>query len=61
MVGDLNYAGMLGRPGWSALRAIKEQRVCIFSATESDSLVRPGPRMAEGARRMAVCLKGKAP
>ena len=61
MVGDQSYAGMQGRPGWSALRAIKEQRVCIFSATESDSLVRPGPRMAEGARRMALCLKGKAP
>ena len=60
MVGDQNYAGMEGRPGWSALRAIKEQRVCIFSATESDSLVRPGPRMAEGARRMALCLQGKA-
>ena len=60
MVGDQNYAGMEGRPGWSALRAIKEHRVCIFSATESDSLVRPGPRMAEGARRMALCLPGKA-
>jgi len=60
MVGDQNYAGMEGRPGWSALRAIKEHRVCIFSATESDSLVRPGPRMAEGARRMALCLQGKA-
>jgi iron complex transport system substrate-binding protein len=52
---------MEGRPGWSALRAIKEHRVCIFSATESDSLVRPGPRMAEGARRMALCLQGKTP
>jgi len=60
MVGDQNFAGMEGRPGWSALRAIKDHRVCIFSATESDSLVRPGPRMAEGARRMALCLQGKA-
>ena len=61
MVGDQNYAGMEGRPGWSALRAIKERRVCIFSATESDTLVRPGPRMAAGARRLAVCLRGEAP
>jgi iron complex transport system substrate-binding protein len=60
MVGDQNYAGMEGRPGWSSLRALKEHRVCIFSATESDSLVRPGPRMAEGARRMALCLQGRA-
>jgi iron complex transport system substrate-binding protein len=61
MVGDQNYAGMEGRPGWSGLPALKERRVCIFSATESDTLVRPGPRMAEGARRMALCLQGKTP
>jgi iron complex transport system substrate-binding protein len=60
MVGDQNYAGMEGRPGWSGLPALKERRVCIFSATESDTGVRPGPRRAEGARRMALCLQGKA-
>ncbi|WP_296443857.1 ABC transporter substrate-binding protein [Rhodoferax sp. UBA5149] len=59
MVGDRNYAGMDGRPGWAGIRAIRERRVCVFSAAQSDALVRPGPRMAEGARIMAQCLQGK--
>ena len=60
MVGDRNYAGMEGRPGWSGIRAIQERRVCVFSVAQSDVLVRPGPRMAEGARIMAQCLRAKA-
>ncbi len=60
MVGDRNFAGLQGRPGWSGIRAIREARVCIFSAEQSDVLVRPGPRMAEGARIMAQCLLGRA-
>jgi iron complex transport system substrate-binding protein len=61
MVGDRNYAGMEGRPGWGVIRAVKEGRVCVFTPAQSDLLVRPGPRMAEGARIMAQCLQGKAP
>ena len=61
MVGDRNYAGMEGRPGWNSIRAIKEHRVCVFTVAQSDVVVRPGPRMAEGARLMAQCLQGKAP
>ncbi|MDO8778976.1 MAG: helical backbone metal receptor [Burkholderiaceae bacterium] len=57
MVGDRNYAGMEGRPGWPGIRAIKERRLCVFSVAQSDVLVRPGPRMAEGARIMAQCLQ----
>ena len=60
MVGDRNYVGMDKRPGWAALRAMKEKRVCIFASTMSDDLVRPGPRMAEGARAMAKCLESNA-
>jgi iron complex transport system substrate-binding protein len=56
MVGDINFAGMEGRPGWDKLRAIKAKRVCIYTSAESDMLVRPGPRMADGARLMAQCL-----
>ena len=64
MVGDRNYAGMDGRPGWSGIHAIKAHRVCVFSVAQSDVVVRPGPRMAEGARILAQCLQtmsGKAP
>jgi iron complex transport system substrate-binding protein len=61
MVGERNVEGMAQRPGWSGIRAVREQRVCVFPVAESDTLVRPGPRMAEGARIMARCLAQKAP
>jgi iron complex transport system substrate-binding protein len=61
MVSDRNYAGMEGRPGWAGMQAIKNKRICVFTAEQSDNLVRPGPRMAEGARAMAKCLESKAP
>ena len=61
MVGQRNVEGMAQRPGWAGLRAIREQRVCVFPVAESDTLVRPGPRMVEGARIMARCLAQKAP
>lgn len=56
MLGDHSDAGMAQRPGWAAMRAIAQQRVCVFTPAQSDLLVRPGPRMAEGARVMAQCL-----
>lgn len=61
MVGDQNFAGMEGRPGWPAMRAIREGRVCVLTVAQSDVVVRPGPRMAQGARTMARCLQEKAP
>ena len=60
MVGALNAPGMEQRPGWANIRAIREQRICVFPAEQSDVLVRPGPRMAEGARIMAQCLAEKS-
>jgi iron complex transport system substrate-binding protein len=60
MVGDYNYIGMEQRPGWSGMRAIREKRVCLFNRDEADMLVRPGPRMADGARLMARCIADKA-
>jgi len=61
MVGDATVAGMAQRPGWSAMRAIRLGRVCVFSAAESDTMVRPGPRLAEAAAAMARCLEQKLP
>ncbi len=61
MVGQRNATGMLQRPGWQSIRAVRENRVCVFSPTQADALVRPGPRIAEGARLMAQCLTDKAP
>jgi len=59
MIGARNAAGLEQRPGWSGMRAIRGQRVCVFTPEESDVLVRPGPRMAEAARLMAGCVAGK--
>ena len=61
MVGDSSAEAMLQRPGWPAMRAVREQRMCAFSPAQSNVLVRPGPRMAEAARLMAACLTDKAP
>ena len=60
MVSERNDVGMEQRPGWAHIHAIREQRVCVFSADQSDMLVRPGPRMAEAARIMAQCLAEKS-
>lgn len=61
MMGKLSASTLAARPGWDSLRAMKEQRLCVFSDDERDILVRPGPRMAEGARLMVKCLEAKAP
>jgi iron complex transport system substrate-binding protein len=61
MVGNRNFEGMTQRPGWRSIRAVREERLCVFANDESNVLVRPGPRMAEAARLMARCLQEKAP
>jgi iron complex transport system substrate-binding protein len=60
MVSVRSAAGMEQRPGWSAIRAVREGRICRFDAAEADVLVRPGPRMDEAARLMARCIAEKA-
>jgi len=59
LIGTRNAAGLEQRPGWDRLRAVRGQRVCVFSTEESDVLVRPGPRMAEAARILARCIADK--
>ena len=57
MVSDRTSTALEARPGWAGIRAVRERRVCRFTPDEGDVLVRPGPRMAEGARLMARCLQ----
>ncbi len=59
MIGQRSADGLAQRPGWSSIRALREQRVCVFPTEQANILVRPGPRMAEGARLMAQCLSAK--
>ena len=56
MAGDSSRASMLQRPGWPQMRAVREDRLCVFTPEQADVAVRAGPRMAEGARLMAQCL-----
>jgi iron complex transport system substrate-binding protein len=57
MIGKRNADGLFQRPGWDRIPAIREQRVCVFDAQQSDVLARPGPRMGEAAQIMAQCLR----
>ena len=60
MAGNRSMQAMVSYPGWSGIKAVREQRICVFGADESDVVVRPGPRMAEAARIMARCIADKA-
>ena len=60
MIGARSAEGLAARPGWASMRALREQRMCVFSPEQSDVLIRPGPRMAEAARLMAACLAEKS-
>ncbi len=61
MVGARSVEGLSERPGWQSMQAMRRHSICVFSPVEFDMLIRPGPRMAEGARLMARCLTDKAP
>ena len=60
MVSERNGQELGQRPGWAGMRAIREQRTCLFTPQEGVVLMRPGPRMAEAARLMARCIADKA-
>jgi iron complex transport system substrate-binding protein len=49
------------RPGWSSIRAVREQRICSFAPEVHDTIVRAGPRIAEGMRALADCLARVSP
>lgn len=48
------------RPGWSALRAVREGRICTLSTAEMQVVERPGPRLGEAAKVLARCLNASA-
>ncbi len=49
-------AEMRRRPGWAALRALRDGSSCGFASDRYELLVRPGPRMGEAAGVIADCL-----
>lgn len=58
MVVEHNVPSLQERPGWHRMRAVRDRRVCGLTAAENDVIMRPGPRIAEGAWVMARCLGG---
>ena len=56
LIGDRSRKSLAQRPGWPQMRALREDRLCAFTAAEADMVVRAGPRMAEGAQLIAQCL-----
>lgn len=59
MVGDQANNTLAQRPGWMAMSAMKQGRLCVFSQADSDVLVRPGPRADEAVRMLVRCLGSK--
>ncbi len=56
MAGADDVKAMVQRPGWSGLEALRLGHVCAFDPARSEMLVRPGPRLGEGAAAIADCL-----
>ena len=54
---EKDLAEMPGRPGWATLQALKAGRSCGFDEARYAMLVRPGPRLAQGAQLIARCLQ----
>jgi len=61
MAVDRSVATMATRPGWSTLKALRDQRVCGFAPDRYELLIRPGPRMGEAALALADCVAGLGP
>jgi iron complex transport system substrate-binding protein len=60
-VSPAEVARVADRPGWDRIGAVKEHRICSFAPAVRDTIVRPGPRVAEGMQAIADCLAREAP
>ena len=56
MASQRELASMPSRPGWDRIDALKRGRVCGFDSERYEMLIRPGPRLGEGALSIAACL-----
>jgi iron complex transport system substrate-binding protein len=55
-VEQADVAGLAMRPGWARLRAVRERHICAFPPDVDATIMRPGPRVAEGMQAMADCI-----
>lgn len=59
IVSDNRISDLTQRPGWNQMSAIRNQNICTLTPEQSDIVVRPGPRMGEGAQIIAQCILNK--
>ena len=57
MMADSSRDVLAKRPGWTGLRALQQDQLCVFDPAASDVLVRAGPRLAEAAQLIVGCLQ----
>lgn len=57
---DHDVAGLVRRPGWAALTAIRQGQVCGLPSADYDLLARPGPRLGQAAGVLLKCLQKHA-
>lgn len=59
MLPNASSAGRIAkRPGWGQIKAVQENAIC--ATIQPDLLLRPGPRMLEGAERFAEWMMKRA-
>jgi iron complex transport system substrate-binding protein len=61
LVSAADASQLVHRPGWDRIRAVRESRICTFPPEVRDTIVRPGPRVAEGFEALSQCLLRTAP
>jgi iron complex transport system substrate-binding protein len=61
VVSAADASQLVRRPGWDRIRAVRENRICTFPPDVRDTVVRPGPRVAEGFEALSRCLLRTVP
>jgi iron complex transport system substrate-binding protein len=56
IVPSANLQELRARPGWTHITALRANRVCVLTPQQGDVVMRPGPRLADGADVLARCL-----
>jgi iron complex transport system substrate-binding protein len=56
VVAERTLPALRARPGWAAVPALADDRVCALPPSDVDLLVRAGPRLGEAAALLVRCL-----
>jgi iron complex transport system substrate-binding protein len=56
VVAERTLPALRARPGWAAVPALADDRVCALPPSDVDLLVRTGPRLGEAAALLVRCL-----